>query len=64
MVENKKIFDELYEFVNSNKSKKNLTVSIGEDETVEGMIYEHTWPIEIIKKKKRKDCIKLVLSKL
>ena len=63
MVNKKKIFDELYKFVKKKKKKKNLTVSIGEDETVEGMIYEHTWPIEIIKKKKRKDCIKLVLSK-
>ncbi len=63
MVDNKKIFDELYEFANSNKSKKNMVVLIGEDEVVERMIYEHTWPIEIIKKKKRKDNIKLVLSK-
>ena len=63
MVDNKKIFDELYEFANSNKSKKNMVVLIGEDEDVERMIYEHTWPIEIIKKKKRKDNIKLVLSK-
>ena len=56
---------EMYKFVNSNKQKKSLIVSTGEETLVESIIYENIYPVKIIMKKQRRNgTVKLVLEKI
>lgn len=64
MIQNQELFNELYSFNDSDKRNKTLIVSKGEDERAGRIIYEHDWPIKIIKNKARRDgTVKLVLEK-